>query len=289
MKRKLKIAGTIFLGLCSLACIILTVYKRVYGYFIGEEDFATEKNCYILCAIAYTTVFAWIAYRKPLYVKAILATIGSTCCMLEIFLVNNFLKFAQEIYFIGFNGISRYLKILELDFRYDRGWGKFRYAFVFFLQLCLFIGVIFLQSKSWRKMRKRFQVMDFFRYRFFSILVCMCDNWLYHLVVCYKHKLIGPLPVYEYCSELSNSFDDMYQLLYCIHRVKIIVLFDTLFSKFGDKLTKGQYIKYRKMFLKNFDEPLWQSCEKLDEKYDIKRAPEYRDARLFVDLSSVYM
>jgi hypothetical protein len=74
-------------------------------------------------------------------------------------------------------------------------------------------------------------------------LCCIWDNELYHIASCYDRNMVGFVPVYECCNKLNTDFGDMYDLLYYIHRFKVFVYMDTLSQKYGNKLTKRQYIK----------------------------------------------
>lgn len=177
----------------------------------------------------------------------------------------------------GFEENPGYSYFLKYDFNYKLGWGKFRYVFVFLLQMSFFAFVVFLQSDLWKKIKQDA------RDRLLPFLFCMWDNELYHIASCFDRNMVGFSPVYECCNKLDTTFEDMYKLLYCIRRFKVFVYMDTLFQKYGNMLTKRQYIKYRDLFKKRFDIPLWESCRELDKKHGIQEDDEYRSVMVFID------
>lgn len=267
MKKKI-IKRTIVIGLL----VILTglLFYKMHAMLITVSFYGwdvwnfIERATYIVFAVLIGTIYKYIYDVLKKHPSKILVSVGLALVFTAgVFFANNYFHYLhRNAVIFNWSFYVPYSYFLKYDLSYKIGYGEYRYILVF-LAMCLANLAIIL---------------------YFKWLSPMLKDWIQDIGLWYfghnektmKNKIerlmtradytdfideINSMPRSEKSKDLFEKLIDEYD------EDNLIELYQGLFIRFWEYLSREEYLEYRQRYLDNFDEPLPEKCSVLDRLF----------------------
>lgn len=227
-----------------------------------------EKVLYIVFAILVGTIYKYLydilkGVSSKVFVSLGLA-IAFTIC---VFFANNYfhyLEWNSEVFNLNYH--IPYNQFVKHDIIYTYGYGEFRYIFAF-LAMCSVNLLIIVWFKRTSPMLKKW-IQDIGLW-YFGPNEKTIENKIQRLLTGADYSdfisEINCMPQNKETKDLFKKLINKYD-----EECKMIEFYQALFIRFWEYLSREEYLEYRQRYLDNFDEPLPEKCNMLDEMFGYK-------------------
>lgn len=250
------LTGLIFYALHTM------MIKSVFWY---DEWIWVEKALYIVFALLIGTIYKYLYDVLKKYPAKIIVSMGLAATFtVGVFLANNYFHYLHwNAIIFNWRYDFPYSHFVKYDLQYKVGYGEFRYIVVF-LAMCL----------------ANFAIVVYFK-RISPVL----KKWIQKVGLWYfgpdestlEHRIQRLLTGADYtdfideinCMPINKETKDVFKKLISKYdeECKMVELYQALFIRYGQFLTKEEYLEYRQKYLENFDDPLPNKCAALDEMH----------------------
>lgn len=262
VKRIIVIGVLAFLtGLLFYALHIMMI-KSSFWY---DEWAFVEKAMYVVFALLIGTIYKYLYDVLKKYPAKIIVSMGlSAAFTVGVFLANNY------FHYLHWNSIIfdwryefPYSHFVKYDLQYKVGYGEYRYILVF-LAMCLANLAIIV---------------------YFKRISPILKKWIQKVGLWYfgpneatlEHRIQRLLTGADYtdfideinCMPINEETKDVFEKLISKYdeECKMVELYQALFIRYGQFLTREEYLEYRQMYIERFDDPLPDKCSALDEMH----------------------
>ena len=268
MKKKI-IKRIVVIGILSLLTGLLFYYlhnsvieKRYYWQEMW--DFG-ERSLYVVFAVLIGTIYKYLydvlkKIPSKIFVSLGLSAVYTAC----VFFANNYFHYLEwNSELSKWNIYFPYSRFLKRDITYTYGNGEYRYILIF-SAMCLANLAIILYFKRFLPMLKD----------------CIRDLCLWYFGPNEKtmrnkiDRLLTGADYTDFVDEIDymprneRSKDLFKKLIDEYDEDNLIELYQALFERFWEYLSREEYLEYRQRYLDKFDEPLPENCDMLDELFE---------------------
>jgi len=250
------LTGLIFYALHTM------MIKSVFWY---DEWIWVEKALYSVFALLIGTIYKYLYDVLKKYPAKIIVSMGLAATFtVGVFLANNYFHYLHwNAIIFNWRYDFPYSHFVKYDLQYKVGYGEFRYIVVF-LAMCLANLAIVV---------------------YFKRISPVLKKWIQKVGLWYfgpdestlEHRIQRLLTGADYtdfideinCMPINKETKDVFKKLISKYdeECKMVELYQALFIRYGQFLTKEEYLEYRHKYLENFDDPLPNKCAALDEMH----------------------
>lgn len=235
-------------------------------FFWREKwDFA-ERTLYVTFALLVGTIYKYLydaLKRIPskVFVSLGLSAVFTVC----VFFANNYFHYLEwNSVIFNWRYHFPYSQFLEYDITYTYGYGEYRYILIF-LAMCAANLAIVAYFKWVTPVMKKW-IQDIGRW-YFGPNEKTIENKIQRLLTGADYTdfilEINCMPQNEETKNLFKKLINKYD-----EECKLVELYQGLFIRFWEYLSREEYLEYRQRYLENFDEPLPEKCGALDKLFE---------------------
>lgn len=258
----------VVIGILSLLTGLIFCYLRnllIKDYIFWQDTWTfAERALYVVFAVLVGTIYKYLydvlkKIPSKVFVSLGLSAVYTAC----VFFANNYFHYlVWNSVIFNWRYHFSYSQFLKYDITYTYGNGEYRYILIFTAMCVANLAIIL----------------------YFKWLSPMLKDWIQDIGLWYfgpnektmKNKIerlmtgadytdfiyeINSMPQSEKTKNLFKKLIDEYE------EDKLIELYQGLFIRFWEYLSREEYLEYRQRYLDNFDEPLPEKCDMLDKLF----------------------
>ena len=263
IKRIIVIGVLAFLtGLLFYKMHAMLITVSFHGWDVWDS---IERATYIVFAVLIGTIYKYIYDVLRKYPSKILVSIGLALVFTAgVFFANNYFHYLhRNAVVFNWRYYVPYSYFLKYDLQYKVGYGEYRYILIF-LAMCLAnLAVIVYFKRISPVLKKWIQKAELWYFG-------PNESTLEHRI----QRLLTGADYTDFideinCMPINKETKDVFKKLISKHdeECKIVELYQALFIRYGQFLTREEYLEYRQKYLENFDDPLPNKCVALDEMH----------------------
>lgn len=244
--------------------------------FLRDTWTLVESALYIVFAVLVGTIYKYLYdVLKKISSKVFISLGLSAVYTASVFFVNNYFHYLEwnSVIFDGRYHFP-YSRFLKYDITYTYGYGEYRYILIFVAMCTANLAIIAYFKWISPVLKNWIQDMGLW---YFGPNEKTMENRIQRLLTGADYtdliNEINCMPQNEETKDLFKKLINKYD-----EECKLVELYQGLFTRCGELLSREEYLEYRQRYQEKFNEPLPEKCGTLDKLFEYE-APIHDGAK----------